>query len=172
VAIGLADAVRAPGRPGIQGITADLNDILLRGEAWKAQLGDALLSAQLSRTIGAASTLKIEVNDPRRRLLNHPLLQAKYDLTLDGLKFRYKGFEQGGRLAPLTLTHEALAAALLRELKGPHKAYRDKVTRARFAKGPGARGKAPGDPLHLPRTRRYPADRDRETGPRRGRRSR
>jgi hypothetical protein len=134
VAIGLADAVRAPGRPGIQGIASDLSDILLRGESWKAQLGDALLDAILTRTISGASTLKLEVNDPRRRLLNHPLLEAKYDLELDGLKFRYKGVEQTGRLAPLVLTHEALVVALLRELTGPHKAYRDKVTRAQFAK--------------------------------------
>jgi hypothetical protein len=136
----LAKAVEARHGAGlrslrVQGINSSLDDIRIRGKQWEARMGAALIDALLTRTIAGASTLKLEVNDPNRRLLRHTLLAAKYDLSLDGLDFRYKGVDQsGGRASPLTLTHEALVVALLRELHGSKKVFRDKLTRAQFAK--------------------------------------
>lgn len=132
--IGLARARVAAGRqrPGVQGIASHFDDLVLKGGKWKAVVGDAILDGTLVRTIGGASTLKIEVHDHNRKLLNSVLLDERYDVRLDGLPFRFVKASSQGINSPLELTHEARAVALQRELKGPHKAFRDKITRAEF----------------------------------------
>ena len=132
--IGLERARVAGQRPGVQGITSNLDDLLLRDGKWKAKLGDALIDGTLVRTIGGASTIKLEVHDHKRDLLNSKHLQRRYDLSLDGLPFRFVKAASAGLSAPLELTHEARAVSLLRALLGPHKAFRNQVTRAEFAK--------------------------------------
>lgn len=118
----------------VQGITSNLDDIVLRGEKWKAKIGDAIVGGRLVRSIGGASTVEIAIRDHNRKMLNSPLLEERYDIALDGLPFRFVKATSEGRAEPLTLVHEARAVALLRALHGPHKAYRDKMTRAEFAK--------------------------------------
>lgn len=127
-------ASAAPGLlPRVQGIGSSIDDIRLRGEKLIDQVGDALLDGTLVRTMGGASTLDIDIQDTGRKVLNSSLLEDPfYDLTLDGLGFRYVTYESPGLDDVLTLNHEALVVARLRELFGPHKAFRDEVTRAEF----------------------------------------
>lgn len=127
-------AANVPARPTVQGIHSHLDDILLKGQKWEAQIGHALISGNLVRTVHGASSITLSVNDPGRKLMNSELLKAKFNVAIDGLGFRYVGFSSGGRGEPLELRFEALAVARLRERHGPHKAFRDEVTRAEFAK--------------------------------------
>jgi hypothetical protein len=139
---GLKHAAIGPGRRasgvvtprGVQGIASNLDDLLLRGDSWKAQLGDALASGTLSRRIKGASTLEIEVHDVSRRLLRSQLLQEEHEVSLDGMPFRFVKARTDGLTAPLTLTYEPLVVALMRKINGPHKAFREKQTRAEFCK--------------------------------------
>lgn len=118
--------------PRLQGIKSSIFDINLRGHKLVDQVGGALLDGVLVRKMGGASELKLEIEDPRAKLLNSQLLETGYDLELDGLGFRYVSYERGSLEDPLTLNHEALIAARLRLLHGPHKAFRDELTRAEF----------------------------------------
>jgi hypothetical protein len=126
-------AAAAPGLlPRVQGIRSSIFDIKLRGEKLVDHVGDVLIDGTLVRKMGGASELKIEVEDTGANLLNSKLLEDGYDLTLDGLGFRFVAFERDGFGEPLVLNHEALVVARLRELHGPHKAFREEMTRAEF----------------------------------------
>lgn len=120
--------------PHIQGIRSSLDDIVLRGAKFTDQIGDVLLNGTLVRKISGASELKLEIEDKDAKLLNSKLLESDYHLMLDGLGFSYVSYERSGILQPLVLNHEAQIVHRLRKLHGPHKAFRDEVTRAEFAK--------------------------------------
>lgn len=135
--LAVSTAHRAPGTPsphGVQGITSNLDDLLLRGAPWKAQLGDALAEGKLTRTIRGASTLEIDVHDVKHRLLRSQLLQEEHDVSLDGMPFRMVKPRLDSLTAPLSLTYEPLPVVLLRHVFGPHKVFRDLQTRAEFNK--------------------------------------
>jgi hypothetical protein len=116
----------------LQGITSDLDDLFLRGDSMKAIIGDALIEGTLERTIAGASTLNLSILDPNRHLLQSPLLLERHRVTLDGINFLFTKVSQQSSEAPLTLVYEPEVVALIRAVKGPRKAFRDKVTRAEF----------------------------------------
>lgn len=146
--IGIGDG-EALGRSGtelklrwVRGIASSLDDVRIVGKKWKAVFGDSLLTGVLTRTTKGASTLALTVADPRRKILRHPLFREKHEVTLDGLRWRFVKVSSGGIGQPLQLTYEPLVVAELREIFGPHKAFRDKTTRAQFEKRLALMGKA------------------------------
>lgn len=125
-----------PGLHSVQGINSKVDDIRLRGDRLVAIIGDAIVEAVLRRKIAGASSLELTVLDPSpgRRLLRGPLLKEAHELRLDGLQWKLVKVSNEGKNAPLKLTYEPLIVYLLKRIKGPHKAFRDKVTRAEFIK--------------------------------------
>lgn len=124
-----------PGIHSVQGINSSVDDILLRGQKFVAMIGDAIVDATLVRKIVGASELVLTVLDPppRRRLLQSKLLEEAHELTLDGLHWKLVKVSSEGQNAPLVLTYEPLIVYLLKQIKGPHKAFRDLMTRAEYA---------------------------------------
>lgn len=123
-----------PGIHSVQGINSRVEDIKLRGEKLIGRIGDVVVEATLIRKIVGASELTITVLDPNGKLLRSKLLEEAHELTLDRLHWKLVKVSSEGRNEPLTLTYEPLIVYLLKALKGPHKAFRDKMTRAEFAK--------------------------------------
>ncbi|HEY6731904.1 MAG TPA: hypothetical protein VI039_12890 [Solirubrobacterales bacterium] len=130
------------GRPvsaRVQGVESLVEDLTLHdGKSLELELGIALTdNPTLKRTIFGADSIDIEVFDPERRLLRHSLVAEKWDVDLDGLRFRYPGglTKSGDNL---TLTLENRWIALLREAKGPKRVDRgdgpQQMTRAEFIK--------------------------------------
>jgi cell wall-associated NlpC family hydrolase len=117
----------------VRGISSDLNDLFVRGFNWKAALGDSLLNGTLTRTTKGASVLKLTIGD-KRALLKSPLMLEKHVVNLDGLAFRFVAVNSPSMNGPDEFTYEPLVVAKLREILGPHKAFRDLMTRAEFAK--------------------------------------
>jgi hypothetical protein len=115
----------------VRGIDSSVKEITLQGEEWEAALGTSLTDAQLTRAIDAASTVNLTVHDAGDKLLLSPMLFEPHDIELDGLWFR---FVQTTKDDPfeLGMNYEALPVAILREHKGPKKAFRDTYTRAEF----------------------------------------
>lgn len=123
-----------PGIHSVQGINSHVEDIKLRGQKFVALIGDAIAEATLIRKIVGASELTLTILDPNRKLLRSKLLEEAHELTLDGLHWKLVKVSAEGRNEPLVLTYEPLIVYLLKKLKGPHKSFRDKMTRAEFAK--------------------------------------
>ena len=137
--IGVAQPVReerfVPGIHSVQGINSRIEDIRFRGKKFVAILGDAIVDATLVRKIVGASELTLTVLDPNGKLLRSKLVEESHELRLDGLHWKLVKVSSEGRNEPLVLTYEPLIVYLLKKLKGPHKAFRDKMTRAEFAQG-------------------------------------
>lgn len=123
-----------PGIHSVQGINSRIEDIKLRGAKFLAVIGDTVVEATLVRKITGASELTLSVLDPNGKLLRSKLLEEAHELTLDGLHWKLVKVGSEGQNEPLTLTYEPLIVYLLKKLKGPNKAFRDKMTRAEFAK--------------------------------------
>lgn len=125
-----------PGIHTVQGINSRIEDIRMRGQMFTAVVGDAITEATLTRKIVGASELTLDILDPspNHRLLRSPLLEEAHELTLDRLHWKLVKVASEGRGEPISLTYEPLIVYLLKALKGPHKAFRDKMTRAEFAK--------------------------------------
>lgn len=119
----------------IQGINSKIDDVKLLGQSFKAAIDQAIVEPgiELNRGIDLSSTLTIPVHDPDRDLWNSKLLEARFDLELDDLWFRFMAANPEGDL--LTLTCEAREVAKLRRHFGPESAVRGKVTRAEFVVG-------------------------------------
>lgn len=116
----------------IQGINSHIDDVTLLGQSFKGAIAQAIVEPgiELERGIDLSSTLTIPVHDPDRELWRSKLLEARFDLELDGLWFRFVAANPTGDL--LTLTCEAREVAKLRRHFGPEKAKRGKTTRAEF----------------------------------------
>ena len=119
-----------PGKP-VQGHSVGFGDIILRtGHPFTVELGGSVQSVTLNRTIEGSSSVTVQVYDPERKVLNASLLASHFDIQLDGLWFRYIGAQKQGKT--IILTFEDRDVAILRELKGPKKAFRANMTRAEF----------------------------------------
>lgn len=116
----------------VLGLTKSIQDIFIisNEQPLLTVIGGAITEARLTRTIGGASNIQLTVHDPERKLLQHGILKGKFDIHLDGLDWRYKGFAKEG--PEITLKFIELNAARMQEVKGVRKAYRDQVTRAEF----------------------------------------
>jgi hypothetical protein len=133
--IAVSDAVVAhnvPLLPRVQGIRSSIDDITLRGDRLIDRVGEGLMDGTLTRKMSGASELRLEILDKGAKLLNSQLLEDGYNLRLDGLGFTYVGYERPSIQEALSLTHEAQVVNRLRQLHGPHKAFRDEMTRAQF----------------------------------------
>jgi hypothetical protein len=93
-------------------------------------LGDRIVDASISRTIGAASVLSITINDYDRGVLQSGYLYNKLDVQIDGMWFRLTGVDKSGD--ELTLTFEDREIAVLRTYNTWKMASRKNVTRAQF----------------------------------------
>jgi len=116
----------------VQGIASDYTDLRLRGEKWTAIVGNGFAGGGLTRTTKGASSLQLEVEDPKGNLLRNPLMQEAHVLTLDGLNWAFTKVSRAGRNEPLEMLYEPLLVWKLRQILGPHKAFRDQMTRAEF----------------------------------------
>jgi hypothetical protein len=126
----IADA-KVAGR--VQGLQSHFSDLTLRdGRNLAIELGGLTPTPTLNRGIEESSSVGVGVYDPDLRLLDLTLIAEKWDASLDGLHFRYLGTKKQRKNFAITL--EDRDVALLRELTGPKKALRDKVTRAEFVK--------------------------------------
>jgi hypothetical protein len=125
---------KAPARDRVQGIGSDLGDLVLRGgKKLIEEIGEGITPTPLvTRTIDGSSSLTIPVYDPNLSFLRHSLLSEKWDAEVDGLHFRYIGTSKAGKT--LTLTLEDRDVAIIREVLGPKRAFREEVTRAEFIK--------------------------------------
>lgn len=119
-------------RRRIQGVTVDIDDLMLRGVRFRTEITDAVLSAEVVRSMEGASSLSVSVQDDDHELVNSKLLEAKFDLTLDRLGFRYRGADDDGE-GGLAMKFESREVARLRAQTGHVKALRNKATRAEFA---------------------------------------
>jgi hypothetical protein len=117
----------------VQGVASTIDDILLRGKSFRAEISDAVIERpKLTRTIEGSSTLSLPIEDADRVIRQSRLLKAEYfDVEIDDLWFRLAGCNASG--PTLTLTFEDRIISWLRTGKGnPRKATRGKVTRAEF----------------------------------------
>lgn len=114
----------------VAGIRSTIDDLKLRGKDFRANVTDAVTDAPVIRTIEAASTVQLVLNDPRGKVRKSKLLEERFDIGLDGLFFRFVACSKQGD--SLTLSFEDREVARLRQHKGAKKAFRDKVTRAEF----------------------------------------
>lgn len=114
----------------VAGIGGELDDITLNGKHFRSVVTQEVETADLSRTIEGASTVDLEVFDPRKALLKSSMFKARVGLELDELHFTYVQMGKSGRVTKPTF--EDREVSWLRQLKGPKKALRSKVTRAEF----------------------------------------
>lgn len=123
----------APNR--VQGIASDISELTLRsGKNLVVEIGAGVTpTPMLTRDMEASSAISVPVFDPTLNLLELSLLSEKFDAHVDGLAFRYLGASKVGK--SMTLTFEDQVIARLRELTGPKKAFRAKMTRAEFIVG-------------------------------------
>lgn len=137
-------------RRRVRGINSriDKGDLKLRGEDARIFFDDAIIAGTLTRTLAGASSISLTVEDPEFVLLGEKLKKDRFDLELDGLWFRWRGVRKTG--TELELTFEDREVSYLRKLKGPKKAFRDKVTRAEFVKSLVREVKGVKIPVYIP----------------------
>lgn len=100
-------------------VDVDLASLVLAGKGASAEVRNALTGdgAVLERTIEGASTLRLELHDPKRTLLRSPLFLQRTTANLDGQLFELVQVSKSG--STLTVTLEDAGVADLRRLKGP-----------------------------------------------------
>jgi hypothetical protein len=109
----------------------DLPEILLNGGKVDFKIRNAITDAEIIRTMDGASELRLDLLDPRHRLLNSKVWEGTTDVRIDDLTFRLARTQVDGE--QLSLTFEDREVAILRSQKKKLKAYRDQMTRAQFA---------------------------------------
>lgn len=119
-------------RKHAKGLQAGIHDLTLRdGKELAIEVGGVELpTPALSRDMEASSSLSVPIFDPGLTVLERTLLSQKFDVHVDGLRFRYIGASKSG--PTVTLNFEDEVVARLRESTGPKSAYRAKQTRANF----------------------------------------
>jgi len=100
--------------------------------AGEIDVAEALTGGELERTIEGASTLRLEVHDPHRRLIRSPMLERAIDLQYEGIWFRLVKLTKTGNA--VTLTFEDRDVAYLRQHDSRRKMDRGKHTRAQFVR--------------------------------------
>lgn len=132
----------------LMGMGKGIDDVILAGGKWRANVSNEVTAASLTRSIDEATTLAITCQDSRGQLLRSPLLEGRYEIELDGLHFVLTQISKSGD--QLTLTHEAKNIARLRRHEGKKKAYRDKITRAEFVYSLIREASNPRIPAYIP----------------------
>lgn len=117
-------------RRRVRGINSGLDALRINNDLASARIPN-ITQTRIIRTMEGASTIEITCEDQDLDLLSSPLLkEGKFRGQLDGLRFVYSGANFDGRL--LTLKMEDEIAERMRQVFGPRRAYRDKMTRAEF----------------------------------------
>src|SRR5436190_8961520 len=100
---------------------------------------DRIIDVQVERSIDAASTITVTLNDYDRTILRSGALNARLDVKLDGMWFRLVKVSRSAGSDTLELQFEQREIAILRSYpkqgakhNGVRFVHRDKVTRAQF----------------------------------------
>lgn len=115
---------------GLHGAT--VGAITLFGSKLSARLEEAIVSAEIERTIEGASTLTLDLKDPSYTILRSPLLRQRTRVSIDPLLFELVQVRKTGTTIKATFEDAKVAALRLR--KGFNKVSRDTMTRAEFAR--------------------------------------
>jgi hypothetical protein len=130
-----AKSDRSSDDPAVIDVTID--DMLLNGRKIDFHIQDSITDATIELDIDQASTIKITISDPHKRLLRsaifkgdaYIMFQREGELQRD-LEFAMVGVSKTG--TSYTITFEDSAINDLRDHSRPFKLFRDKVTRAEF----------------------------------------
>ncbi len=116
----------------VQAVNSGLVDLILRGRKLRTDISDAIVGeVPVRRTISSASSVSFSVFDPNLDLMRDPFLNERSRMEIDGLVFELVQIKRGEDDTD-SLVFEDAAISRLRRLKGPKKAFRDKMTRAEF----------------------------------------
>lgn len=91
----------------------EVESLVLNGSALRGDITGAVSDVQLVRTTDGASTVTISATDPKRTLLNSPLIARRSTLGLDGLSFDLVKVAKSAD--QLSLTFESSTVAALRQ---------------------------------------------------------
>lgn len=109
-----------------------LSAMLIAGYTQKANVIGAVTGGRFERTIEGASTLTLELFDPKREILRSRMVKETTNLTIAGHKFTLASVQKSNDT--LTLTFEDANVALLRRYDAPLKKVRGKTSRVDFAR--------------------------------------
>lgn len=109
-----------------------VTDLLVRGRRLSATLEEAIIDADIERTIEGASTITITFTDPNNVILQSTLMNSRTQITVDVLVFELVQVQKQGTTLKAVFEDEKVAR--LRRKKGFKKAGREKMTRAEFSK--------------------------------------
>jgi hypothetical protein len=117
----------------IKGLGSGVANLRVANSRISADISNAIHGdVTIRRTIEGASELSLTVSDPHGRIMKSSLVNEASRLSIDDLRFALVKVAKSGQ--DLSLSAEDHLVYRLRQKKGPKKAYRDKVTRAQFAK--------------------------------------
>lgn len=107
-----------------------IGNLTLNGQNLEMSLSELISSLTLEQTMDGASTLKLVIFDPNRRVLLSKLAATASMVVFDQVSYTLVGVEVQD--INLTFTFEETAVNVLRGQKGPLKANRYNTTRAQF----------------------------------------
>ena len=110
----------------------ETSKLTLQGSQVRAEVREAIRSAGIVYALDGASTLTLELHDPRRLLLRSKLFAQRTTVEVDGSLFELAAISKGG--STLTCTFEDAAVADLRRRKGQRVAAAGSTTRSQFAR--------------------------------------
>ena len=117
----------------IAGPGQGIDKLRLASKSLRAEVSEAIVGdVSITRTMEGASELSFTVSDPNGKIRRSKFLTEATRFSIDDLGFALVQVSKSG--LDLTLTAEDVVVYRLRQKKGPKKAYRDKMTRAEFAK--------------------------------------
>lgn len=93
-------------------------------------ISERITGGEIVQTMDGASTVKVDVHDPNKVLLNSGVLDHKIDITLDGLRFRLCAVSKND--LEISLTFEDFSIAQIRRHKELVTTNRNRLTRAEF----------------------------------------
>lgn len=108
-----------------------ITDVVLQGRTLKAAIGEALKDAQYELTISGASTIVLNIHDPKRELLRNKVAQEASSIVVGTHVYKLVKISKQGK--GLDLTFETEPVYWMRKYKKFRKAYRGRMTRAEFA---------------------------------------
>lgn len=109
-----------------------LKSLKLEGQSLRADVAEAVTSADVERTIEGAPTLKVTLLDSDSKLLRSGIFGSRLTSQVNDMAFELVQVNKSGR--SLSLTFEDLAVAALRRRTSPRKAAAGTTTRLEFAK--------------------------------------
>lgn len=109
-----------------------INDIVLQRRKLTADVDEAVIDLDITRSIEEAAHIVLTIHDQQRVLKTAPIFTTKLRMTLDDREFVTVG--RGKNQDDYTFTFESRAVNEMRKYKRYKKMRRGRVTRAQFAK--------------------------------------